>query len=99
MFCKLYTIQKRQKKIFHANRTVIHPDYNGLGLGILLINETSKLLLEKYDYRIMAKYSSIPLFKAMIKQTKWKFLGENRLMGKMKTGGRWVDEQDLEKKV
>ena len=40
----------------------------------------------------MAKYSSIPVFKAMIKQTKWKFLGENRLMGKMKTGGN-MDRQ------
>ena len=26
--------------IYHSNRTVIHPDYNGMGLGIKLINET-----------------------------------------------------------
>ena len=34
----------------------------------------------------MAKFSSTPVFKAMIKQKQWIFLGENRLMGKMKTG-------------
>jgi ABC-type ATPase with predicted acetyltransferase domain len=72
--------------IYHSNRTVIHPDYNGLGLGIILINETSKLLKEKINCRIMAKFSSVPVYKAMIKQECWKFLGEKRLMGKMKTG-------------
>lgn len=35
----------------------------------------------------MGKFSSVPVYKAMIKQTCWKFLGEQRLMGKMKTGG------------
>jgi ABC-type lipoprotein export system ATPase subunit/GNAT superfamily N-acetyltransferase len=73
--------------IYHSNRTVVHPDYNGLGLGIKLINETSKLLKRKVYCRIMAKFSSIPVFKAMRKQPQWKFLGETRLMGKMKTGG------------
>lgn len=82
-----YTPHKKGTKIiFHSNRTVIHPDYNGLGLGIILINETSKILQEKINCRIMAKFSSTPVFKAMIKQKQWKFLGENRLMSKMKTG-------------
>jgi energy-coupling factor transporter ATP-binding protein EcfA2 len=72
--------------IFHSNRTVIHPDYNGLGLGIKLINETSKLLKQKINCRIMAKFSAIPVFKAMKKQPQWIFLGEKRLMGKMKKG-------------
>jgi ABC-type lipoprotein export system ATPase subunit len=79
--------RKGSKIIYHSNRTVIHPDYNGLGLGIKLINETSKLLFKKIDCRIMAKFSSTPVFKAMIKQKEWVFLGENRLMGKIKTGG------------
>jgi energy-coupling factor transporter ATP-binding protein EcfA2 len=86
-----YTPHKKGTKIiYHSNRTVIHPDYNGLGLGIKLINETSKLLKEKIDCRIMAKFSAIPVFKAMIKQKEWKFLGENRLMGKMKTGRNMI---------
>lgn len=83
-----YTPHKQGTKIiYHSNRTVIHPDYNGLGLGIKLINETSKLLKQKIDCRIMAKFSSVPVFKAMKKQKQWIFLGEKRLMGKMKTGG------------
>lgn len=73
--------------IYHSNRTVIHPDYNGLGLGIKFINETSKLLKAKIKCKIMAKFSSTPVYKAMIKQVEWKFLGEKRLMGAMTTGG------------
>lgn len=76
-----------KKRIYHSNRTVIHPDYQGLGLGIKIINETSRLLKEKTDCKIMAKFSAMPVFKAMRKQTEWKFISENRLMGKMKTGG------------
>ena len=83
-----YTPHKKGTKIiYHSNRTVIHPDYNGLGLGIKLINETSKLLSEKISCRIMAKFSSVPVFKAMKKQKQWIFLGQTRLMGKMKTCG------------
>tara|TARA_R110000868_G_scaffold72040_1_gene210238 strand:- start:267 stop:1388 length:1122 start_codon:yes stop_codon:yes gene_type:complete len=83
-----YTPHKKGTKIiYHSNRTVIHPDYNGLGLGIKLINETSSLLQQKIDCKIMAKFSAIPVFKAMKKQKQWIFLGEKRLMGKMKTGG------------
>jgi ABC-type ATPase with predicted acetyltransferase domain len=86
-----YTPHKQGTKIiFHFNRTVIHPDYNGLGLGIKLINETSNLLKQKINCRIMGKFSSIPVFKAMIKDKNWVFLGQKRLMGAMKTGGNMV---------
>lgn len=86
-----YTPHKKGTTIiYHSNRTVIHPDYNGLGLGILLINKTSELLSNKIKCRIMAKFSSTPVFKAMIKQKNWIYLGENRLMGKMKTGGNMI---------
>ena len=51
------------------------------------INETSKLLSKKINCRIMAKFSSTPVFKAMVKDKNWGFLGEKRLMGRMKTGG------------
>jgi energy-coupling factor transporter ATP-binding protein EcfA2 len=78
---------KGKKDIFHSNRTVIHPDYNGLGLGIKLINKTSELLSDKINCRIMAKFSSTPIYKAMKKQAEWVFLGQKRLMGKMKKGG------------
>jgi ABC-type ATPase with predicted acetyltransferase domain len=74
--------------IYHSNRTVVHPDYNGLGLGIKLINKTSELLINKIECRIMAKFSSTPVYKAMIKQDVWKYLGFNRKFGKYVMGKR-----------
>ena len=78
--------KKNTKIIYHSNRTVIHPDYNGLGLGIKLINETSKLLDKKIECKIMAKFSSTPVYKAMIKQTVWKYTGFKRKFGKTQFG-------------
>lgn len=76
-----------KKVIFHFNRIVVHPDYQGLGLGISFIDETCRLLLaENPDFRIMGKFSSVPVYKAMIKRKSWVFLGETRLMGKMQHG-------------
>tara|TARA_R110000796_G_C14506516_1_gene429446 strand:+ start:227 stop:1342 length:1116 start_codon:yes stop_codon:yes gene_type:complete len=78
--------KKNTKIIYHSNRTVIHPDYNGLGLGIKLINGTSKLLDEKIECKIMAKFSSTPVYKAMIKQEVWKYTGFKRKFGKTQFG-------------
>ena len=85
-FANYTPIRKGEVPIFHSNRTVIHPDYAGLGMGIQVINLTSEYMKNEYGYKIMAKFSSVPVFKAMIKQKCWKFLGEKRLMGSMKTG-------------
>ena len=79
--------RKGTKIIYHFNRTVIHPDYNGLGLGIKLVNETSKLLLKKISCRIMGKFSSIPMYKSLIKNEQWKYLGFKRRFGKLRFGG------------
>lgn len=73
-------------KQYHSNRTVIHPDFQGFGLGILLINETSKWMKENTKFRIMAKYSSTPVFRSMIKNEEWQFLGEKLLFKKMQHG-------------
>lgn len=43
--------------------------------------------MNKIQCKIMAKFSAVPIYKAMIKQKQWIFLGQKRLMGKMKTGG------------
>lgn len=63
--------RKGTKIIYHSNRVVIHPDYTGLGLGIMLVNETSKYMMQHYDCRIFAKFSSIPMYKARIKDKNW----------------------------
>lgn len=56
---------------FFSNRTVIHPDYAGLGLGIKLINESSRDMVGK-GYRVKAKFSSLPIYKSMMKQPEWR---------------------------
>lgn len=65
------------RKKMHSNRTVIHPDYVGLGLGIILINETSRLMDDR-GFHVMAKFSSIPVFKAFKKSERWRYLGTKR---------------------
>lgn len=61
----------------HSNRTVIHPDYVGLGLGLVLINETSRIM-DDAGYHVMAKFSSIPIFKAFKTSPRWLYLGTKR---------------------
>ena len=61
------------KKIMHSNRTVIHPDYQGFGLGIRLVNACSSDMRKK-GYKIMAKFSNIAMHKSRKKDKNWKFL-------------------------
>ncbi len=87
---------KRRKKIFHSNRTVIHPDYQGFGLGLKLINETCKLMAKEHSFRLMAKFSSLPIYKQMIKNEDWVFIGAKRLMGKMKIVGNMARNKGID---
>ena len=82
--------RKGTKLIMHSNRTVVHPDYTGLGLGMLFIDETCKLLKQKIDCKIMGKFSSIPVFKAMSKNKNWVLKEEKLLFGNMKVGGNML---------
>jgi hypothetical protein len=60
--------KKGQPVILHSNRTVIHPDYVGIGLGIKIIDETSKLMrLHPEGYRIMGKFSNEAIYQSMRK--------------------------------
>ncbi len=81
--------RKGTRKILHANRAVIHPDYQGLGLGIKLLNESAKHFMSEHGktFRIMTKFSAVPVYKSMIKQKEWRYLGAQRMMGKMQKGG------------
>lgn len=78
--------RKGQQVIYHFNRIVVHPDYQGFGIGMRVINITSEYMARKYGYRIMGKFSSTPVYKAMIKDSKWRFLKTIRTMGKMNQG-------------
>jgi len=65
-----------EKMILHANRTVIHPDYCGFGLGIKLVTEAAKLIYLKYEIR--TKFSSLPMYNARIKDPNWKLIDISR---------------------
>lgn len=71
---------------FHANRLVVHPDYAGLGLGIRLLNATAADMVGK-GFRVMGKYSSTPVARAMMKAPLWKLRQIGRQIGKTKVGG------------
>jgi ABC-type lipoprotein export system ATPase subunit len=70
---------------FFPNRAVVHPDYAGLGLGIKLIDETSKLMVMK-GYDIKLKGTSIPIYKMLIKDPLWKFRKMSKPIKKGKSG-------------
>jgi ABC-type Mn2+/Zn2+ transport system ATPase subunit len=78
---------KRTKMQMHSNRTVIHPDYVGLGLGIKLINLTSKIMHDK-GFDVRAKFSSTPVAKAFEKCSEWKLQSVQRFTGKPNIGVR-----------
>lgn len=69
--------QAGRQIIMHSNRTVIHPDYVGLGLGMLLINETSEIMADR-GFDVQAKFSSLPVYKAMKRDERWVFCGKER---------------------
>lgn len=77
--------QRNTPMIMHSNRTVIHPDYAGLGLGIKVINATSAHMHAK-GFRVMAKFSSTPIYRAMIKQPCWRHMETKRLIGHAQVG-------------
>ncbi len=87
-FANYTPTRKNTLPIYHSNRTVIHPDYQGLGLGIKLINESTRVFKEEYPmYRVMAKFSALPVYRAMKKQKVWEHIETRREMGKIAVGG------------
>jgi hypothetical protein len=86
-FANYVPTRKGMIEILHSNRTVIHPDYAGLGMGIKLINLSSAHMKSTQKCKIMAKFSAMPVYRAMIKNNQWKFLGEQRKMNGTVIGG------------
>ena len=86
-FANYVSHRKNTKIIYHSNRTVIHPDYAGLGLGILIINKTSELMMNKPNVIVMAKFSSTPVYEAMVKQKCWKLKSISRDLKTKPFGG------------
>lgn len=65
----------------HSNRTVIHPDYVGLGLGMRLIEKTSEIMLQD-GFDVWAKFSSVPVAKAFERSKNWKLVKVERFSSK-----------------
>jgi ABC-type dipeptide/oligopeptide/nickel transport system ATPase subunit len=59
------------QRTYFSNRTVVHPDYAGFGLSRMIINESSKLMVDK-GFRIKAKFSSLPIYKVLSRDPLWR---------------------------
>lgn len=80
-FSNYVPIKKNTQPIFHANRIVIHPDFVGFGLGSKFLTQTAQFIKNK-GIRVMIKMSSIPLYKSLLKNNSWKFLGSDFMTSK-----------------
>jgi ABC-type Mn2+/Zn2+ transport system ATPase subunit len=76
-FANYVPMKAGMAKQMHSNRTVIHPDYAGFGLGIRVINATSVLMARK-GYAVRAKFSSTPVYLAMKRQAAWELTAVQR---------------------
>ena len=68
------------QRVLHSNRTVVHPDYAGFGLGVQIINATSQLMVER-GFKVMAKFSSVPVYKAFKRSPYWKLQTMDKILG------------------
>lgn len=96
-----YTPKRPNKRwIYHFNRIVIHPDYAGFGLGIKLITESTKIFLKEHpSAKVMGLFSSIPVYKAMIKNKYWRFLGKENKISKVSAGENMERKTGFRQKV
>lgn len=76
---------KGKRTILHSNRIVIHPDYVGFGLGLKMVDVIAQHAHEK-GFRIMSKFSSVPMLHSRMKSRNWKFLAKNNNVKTNKPG-------------
>jgi ABC-type Mn2+/Zn2+ transport system ATPase subunit len=74
-------VDKSRPMLMHVSRTVIHPDYAGMGLGIKLDTEVSRHGRWALGYRIVARFSSVPFYKMMSRHPEWRLLETKRIIG------------------
>lgn len=74
-----------EREKMHSNRTVIHPDYAGLGMGIKVINATSLDMMRR-GFDVWAKFSSTPIYLHMARQPEWRLVDIQRKVKTEVTG-------------
>lgn len=70
--------RKGDTMIFHSNRLVIHPDYCGLSLGKVLVNNTA-MIMKKKGFKIMTKFCSLAMFRTTSNDRNWRLRNEGIL--------------------
>jgi len=75
-------IREHQLPIYHGARIVIRPDFVGMGLGLVLVNESVKHFVTQIKCEVRTTSSSVPMYKAMLKDPHWKFLEKKNVFGK-----------------
>lgn len=91
-------MRMRDKRKMHSNRTVVHPDYTGFGLGIQLIDLTSGMMAHA-GYDVRALFSSAPVYRAMMRDSNWRFDGVRRAFGTVPIGHINRDPESFRTKV
>lgn len=91
-------VDKIKSKIMHFNRLVVHPDYAGISLGIDFINKSSKLMAEK-GFKIMGKFSSVPVYRSLIKNKNWRLNSVKRQIGKTSVGGTMMRKSGFRENI
>ena len=86
-------------KKMHSNRTVVHPDYVGFGLGIRIINITSALMTAN-GFDVWAKYTSAPVARSMARYPKlWALREVRRQIAELVPGKNMKREGKFRQKV
>lgn len=87
-FCSVMQFpHPKLKNLKRVHRLVIHPDYQGLGIGLRLLNDVAKLYVPKFKFGIIT--SSPALIFSLSKSTDWALISQGRITnGKASAGGK-----------
>jgi len=73
------------RKCVHSNRVVVHPDYVGVGLGIRLATESSRVMHAR-GFRVVTKFTSPAMYKHHIRHPEWALIKEQTILAKKQAG-------------
>ncbi len=93
--CPLPGKVKKQKK---AHRTVVFPDYQGIGIGGFLINTIAEHF-HSLGYRFTRVTSHPALIQVMKKSSKWIIKRQGRMTGKQKGKFASLNKQQSRQRI